>query len=38
VPPAEASAADRQLMREAGRRLAETYLKHLPLIEISGNK
>jgi hypothetical protein len=26
VPPAKASAADRQLMRETGRRLAENYL------------
>jgi hypothetical protein len=32
VPPAEASAVDRQLMRETGRRLAETYLKHPPLM------
>jgi phenylpropionate dioxygenase-like ring-hydroxylating dioxygenase large terminal subunit len=32
VPPAEAAAADRQLMRETGRRLAEDYLKHPPLM------
>ena len=32
VPPAEAAAADRQLMRETGRRLAEAYLKDPPLM------
>jgi phenylpropionate dioxygenase-like ring-hydroxylating dioxygenase large terminal subunit len=31
VPPAGAEDADRQLMRETGRRLAETYLKKPPL-------
>ena len=31
VPPAEAPAADRQLMRETGRRLADGYLKDPPL-------
>jgi hypothetical protein len=34
VPPAEAPASDRQLMRETGRRLAEAYLRDPPLIEI----
>jgi len=32
VPPAGTSAADRQLMRETGRRLAEAYLKDPPLM------
>ena len=31
VPPAENSAQDKQLMRETGRRLAQTYLKDPPL-------
>jgi hypothetical protein len=31
VPPTETPAADRQLMRSAGRRLAEAYLKDPPL-------
>ena len=31
VPPAETAGADRQLMRETGRRLAEAYLKDPPL-------
>ena len=31
LPPAEAAASDRQLMRETGRRLAEAYLKDPPL-------
>jgi hypothetical protein len=32
VPPAETAVADRQLMRETGRRLAEAYLKDRPLM------
>jgi hypothetical protein len=32
VPPAETVAADRQLMRKAGRRLAEAYLVEPPLM------
>jgi hypothetical protein len=32
VRPAEVSAADRQMMRETGRRLTETYLKDPPLM------
>jgi phenylpropionate dioxygenase-like ring-hydroxylating dioxygenase large terminal subunit len=32
VPPVETAVADRQLMRETGRRLAETYLKDSPLM------
>jgi hypothetical protein len=32
VPPAETVAADRQLMRKAGRRLAEAYLEEPPLM------
>ena len=31
VPPAASSAADRQLMRETGRQLAEGYLEDPPL-------
>jgi hypothetical protein len=40
VPPAGALAADRQLMRETGRRLAEAYLKDPPLsptVEVGGS-
>jgi len=32
VPPAGTSAADRQLMRETGRRLAQSYLRDPPLM------
>jgi hypothetical protein len=32
VPPVETAVADRQLMRETGRRLAESYLKDPPLM------
>jgi hypothetical protein len=32
APPAETAAPDRQLMRAAGRRLAEAYLKDPPLM------
>src|SRR6266850_1175868 len=31
VPPAATPEADRQLLRETGRRLADAYLKHPPL-------
>lgn len=34
VPPAATPEADRQLMRQTGRRLAEAYLKHPPLVTI----
>jgi hypothetical protein len=33
VPRAETAATDRQLMRETGRRLAEAYLEHPPLMK-----
>jgi hypothetical protein len=32
APPAEAYAADGQLMRDTGRQLAEAYLKDPPLM------
>jgi hypothetical protein len=32
MPPASADAADKQMMREAGLRLAKTYLKNPPLM------
>ena len=32
VPPAADSAGDRQLMRETGRRLADSCIKHPPLL------
>jgi hypothetical protein len=33
VPPAETPAMDKQLMRETGRRLAESYLRDPPLTK-----
>ena len=35
LPPAETPAIDRQMMRETGRRLVETYLKYPPLMMAS---
>jgi phenylpropionate dioxygenase-like ring-hydroxylating dioxygenase large terminal subunit len=34
VPPAATPEADQQLMRQTGRRLAEGYLKHPPLVTV----